>query len=209
MDGSNDDQGCRTLFDEGTSGDELKGEGEEVQDEENTKFESAWRRGKLVQYYWDRCTNAMSREIIIGDWFLTCLLERQPGASSEGIFARNIATDKEFNSPTAAVLLLVFKINQMTKPMLRPQTMMLAIFANDPSAPANAIPHSGLMPTGAEEGFAETPVRIEGAFRRACEQGNATIDRQVENHVEHDEEGGEGKGWSEADLFIKEVTPRV
>jgi len=42
--------------------------------------------------------------------------------------------------------------------MLRPQATMLAMFPSEPSTPALRIPHSGLIPTGAEVALAERPV---------------------------------------------------
>ena len=48
--------------------------------------------------------------------------------------------------------------------MLRPQTIMLAIFPSEPPSPALRIPHSGLMPTGATAASAERPVREVGEF---------------------------------------------
>jgi hypothetical protein len=51
--------------------------------------------------------------------------------------------------PTTAFLLPAEDIKEMIKPMLNPQTMILAMLASEPSAPTLSIPHSALIPTGA------------------------------------------------------------
>ena len=71
------------------------------------------------------------------------------------------------NSPTAAFLLLVQKINATTKKMLSAQRMMFAIFprlvevVNELVNPTRGMPHSGLMPMGAETGSDERFERVE------------------------------------------------
>lgn len=70
----------------------------------------------------------------------------------------------ERNAPTAALLRVVLIMREATTPILRPQTIMLAIFPSEPPAPALRIPHSGLMPTGAIAGSAEGPVSEVGEF---------------------------------------------
>lgn len=57
-------------------------------------------------------------------------------------------------------------MSAMTTNMLRPQTMMSAILPSDLLVasvlvcPTSGIPHSGLIPTGAEDGSAENPLSV-------------------------------------------------
>jgi len=52
-----------------------------------------------------------------------------------------------------------------TKEKLTLQSTMLGMFPMDPSYPERGMPHTGLMPTGADAELAETPVRSVGAAR--------------------------------------------
>ena len=52
-----------------------------------------------------------------------------------------------------------------TKEKLTLQSTMLGMFPMDPSYPERGIPHTGLMPTGADAALAETPVKSVGAAR--------------------------------------------
>jgi len=61
-------------------------------------------------------------------------------------------------TPTASLLRVVMIMRVATTLVLRPQAITLAMFPSEPSTPALRIPHSGLIPTGAEVGLVERPV---------------------------------------------------
>ncbi len=77
----------------------------------------------------------------------------------------------DLNSPTAACLRVVHTIKSSTKTTLNPQAMMFAMFPKEPSVLTSGMPHSGLMPTGADEELAERPelARVEGDSCCSCE----------------------------------------
>ena len=52
--------------------------------------------------------------------------------------------------------------------MLRPQTMMLAILAREPSWPTRRMPQVGFTPTGAEAASADTPWRMLELWFSIC-----------------------------------------
>ena len=61
--------------------------------------------------------------------------------------------------PTAAFRRFARKMRAAVKKMLSAITIMLAMFASEPSVPAVWMPQVGLTPTGAEAESAETPWR--------------------------------------------------
>ena len=52
--------------------------------------------------------------------------------------------------------------------MLRPDAMIWAMLASEPSLPTRGMPQSGLMPTGAEDESAETPVSTDESCVWSC-----------------------------------------
>ena len=65
----------------------------------------------------------------------------------------------ERDAPTAALLRVVMVMRVATKIMLRPQTIILAMFPSE-LLPALGIPHSGLTPTGSSVERPAKPVSI-------------------------------------------------
>ena len=81
------------------------------------------------------------------------------------------------NAPTAALLRVVQKMRRRTKMMLRPDAMIWAMLASEPSLPTRGMPQSGLMPTGAEDESAETPVSTDESCVWSCGMASLVLSR--------------------------------